>query len=65
MIKITSGVVNISGIIKKTGTKLKMDDADEKRLVDLGFAQYIDKDENIEVIDDTKSDGKTDNKATK
>lgn len=50
-IKITSGRVNIDGDIKEVGARLKMKEEEEKRLVKLGFAEYIDEaNEKIEVV---------------
>lgn len=49
-IEIIDGKVNINGILKEAGAKVKMNDNEEKRLVDLGFAKYIDGTEKIEVV---------------
>lgn len=49
-IEIIDGKVNINGTLKEVGAKIKMNDNEEKRLVDLGFAKYIDGNEKIEVV---------------
>ena len=50
-IKVIEGIVNVDGELKPVGSKLKMKDEDEKRLVNLGFAEYIDEAaEKIETI---------------
>lgn len=55
-IEIVNGKVNISGTLKEKGAKLQMNEAEEKRLVNLGIAKYIDEGEEIEVIEDPKTD---------
>lgn len=69
-IEIINGKVNIDGKeLKEKGSKLKMSESEEKRLIDLGFAKAIDEEEEIEVIDGDKDsdkdkgkkDGKKDN----
>jgi len=50
-IEVISGKVNIDSVLKEVGAKLKMNEEEEKRLVKLGFAKYIDETtEKIEVI---------------
>lgn len=49
-IEVINGKVNINDTLKEVGAKIKMSDSEEKRLVDLGFAKYIDGTEKIEVI---------------
>ena len=49
-IEVISGKVNINDTLKEVGAKIKMNDDEEKRLVELGFAKYIDENEKIEVI---------------
>ncbi|OPJ63691.1 hypothetical protein [Clostridium chromiireducens] len=41
-IKVIEGMVNVDGDIKSVGAKLKMNEDEEKRLVGLGFAEFID-----------------------
>lgn len=54
-IKVIEGKVNIDGNIKEVGEKLKMKAEEEKRLVELGFAEYIDEEaEKIEVVKEAK-----------
>ncbi|WP_297429304.1 hypothetical protein [Clostridium sp.] len=54
-IEVISGKVNIDGDLKEVGAKLKMKEEEEKRLVELGFAEYIDETaEKIEVIKGSK-----------
>jgi len=57
-IKVISGKVNIGKELKEVGAKIKMNDAEEERLVNLGFAEYIDEDDEIEVINDSKKSSK-------
>lgn len=57
-IEVIEGKININGSLKEVGAKIKMNDTEEKRLVDLGFAKYIDETEKIEVIEDIKTDNK-------
>lgn len=55
-IKVIDGKVNINGDLKGKGAKLKMNDADERRLIRLGFAEAIDEtEEKIEVVQDKKA----------
>lgn len=57
-IKIIEGKVNISGEIRGVGAKIQLSEAEEKRLVDLGFAEVIDEDDEIEVIEEKKAKSK-------
>jgi hypothetical protein len=52
---VKEGKVNVDGDLKEVGTRLKMKEEEEKRLVELGFAEYIDEEaEKIEVVKGTK-----------
>jgi hypothetical protein len=50
-IEVISGKVNVNGELKETGARLKMSEADEKRLVDLGYAKPIEEKEATEIED--------------
>ena len=61
-IQIIDGHVNVDGEIKNKGAKLKMKDAEEKRLVNLGYAKFIDEKDEIENVEDEENDDKKDSK---
>lgn len=50
-IKITNGRVKINEDIKEVGCNLKMDAAEEARLIKLGIAEEIDETEEVEIIE--------------
>ncbi len=54
-IRVKEGRVNVDGKLKEVGSKLKMKEEEEKRLVALGFAEFIDEEaEKVEVVKDAK-----------
>lgn len=54
-IKIIEGKVYINGDTKEVGARLKLNDEEEKRLVNLGFAEFIDEEaEKVEVVKGVK-----------
>ncbi|RII32846.1 hypothetical protein D2A34_21870 [Clostridium chromiireducens] len=56
-IKVIEGKVNVDGDLKEVGAKLKMKEVDEKRLVNLGFAEFYDGEaDEVEVIYDEEAE---------
>lgn len=54
-VEVIDGKVNVKGVLKDVGAKLKLSKKDEKRLVDLGFAEYID-DSDANIEDDSQDE---------
>jgi hypothetical protein len=57
-IKVIEGKVNINSDLKEVGAKLKLNEAEEERLIRLGFAEAIDEtEEEIEDFSDKNKKG--------